>query len=76
MREYDEGDYNIRRYAPFWRRVIILVTVIIAAPVMMWTILERFPLQRRDPPRLILAEQLGCGSSAQVTLSSLADHRV
>ena len=38
MREYDEDDSDIRRYPPFWRRVIILVTVIIAAPVMMWTI--------------------------------------
>jgi hypothetical protein len=33
----DEDDY-IRRYAPFWRRVIIPVAVIIAVPVMMWTI--------------------------------------
>ena len=36
MREYDEDDYNIRR-APVLRRVIILVAVIIAVPVMMWT---------------------------------------
>jgi cytoskeletal protein RodZ len=36
MREYDEDDYNIRRYV--LRRVIILVAVIIAVPVMMWTI--------------------------------------
>ena len=33
----DEDDY-IRRYASFWRRVIIPVAVIIAVPVMMWTI--------------------------------------
>jgi hypothetical protein len=33
----DEDDY-IRRYAPFWRRVIIPVAVIIVVPVMMWTI--------------------------------------
>jgi hypothetical protein len=38
MREYDEDDYNTRRYAPVLRRVIILVAVIIAVPVMMWTI--------------------------------------
>src|SRR5262249_35119554 len=38
MREYDEDDYNNRRYAPVLRRVIILVAVIIAVPVMMWTI--------------------------------------
>ena len=36
MRKYDEDDYNIRR-APVLRRVIILVGVIIAVPVMMWT---------------------------------------
>jgi hypothetical protein len=36
MREYDEDDYNIRR-APVFRRVSILVGVIIAVPVMMWT---------------------------------------
>src|SRR5262245_10614945 len=37
MREYDEDDYNTRSYAPVLRRVIILVAVIIAVPVMMWT---------------------------------------
>jgi hypothetical protein len=37
MREYDEDDDNIRRSAPVLRRVIILVAVIIAVPVMMWT---------------------------------------
>ena len=36
MREYDEDDYNIRR-APVLRRVVILVAVIIAVPMMMWT---------------------------------------
>jgi hypothetical protein len=38
MREYDEDEDNIRRYAPVLRRVIILLAVIIAVPVMMWTI--------------------------------------
>ena len=38
MRKYDEDDDNIRHYAPVWRRVNILVAVIIAVPVMMWTI--------------------------------------
>jgi hypothetical protein len=38
MREYDEDDDNTRHYAPVWRRVSILVVVIIAVPVMMWTI--------------------------------------
>ena len=42
MREYDEDDYNIRRYKPDLRRVIILVAVIIAVPVMMWPITNIF----------------------------------
>ncbi|MFZ0375994.1 MAG: hypothetical protein WAL39_22095, partial [Xanthobacteraceae bacterium] len=36
MREYD--DYNIRLYTPVLQRVIILLAVIIAVPVVMWTI--------------------------------------
>jgi hypothetical protein len=36
MREYDEE--NIRLYTPVLQRVIILVAVIIAVPVVMWTI--------------------------------------
>src|SRR5215470_14990234 len=53
MREYDEDDYNIRRYAPvFLRRMIILVAVIIAVPVMMWTItiFIRSYVERPTPP--------------------------
>ena len=42
MREYDEDDDNIRRSAPVLRRVIILVAVIIAVPVMMWPITNIF----------------------------------
>jgi hypothetical protein len=40
MREYDDydGDENIRLYTPVLQRVIILAAVIIAVPVMMWTI--------------------------------------
>jgi hypothetical protein len=37
MREYDE-DSNIQHYAPVLRRIIILVAVITAVPVMLWTI--------------------------------------
>jgi hypothetical protein len=37
MREYDD-DENIRLYAPVLQRVIILAAVIIAVPVVMWTI--------------------------------------
>ena len=36
MREYD--DDNISHYAPVLRRIIILVAVITAVPVMLWTI--------------------------------------
>ena len=38
MREYDDDDDNIRLYAPVLQRVIVLAAVIIAVPVMMWTI--------------------------------------
>ena len=39
MREYDDyDDENIRLYTPVLQRVIILAAVIIAVPVMMWTI--------------------------------------
>ena len=39
MREYDNyDDENIRLYTPVLQRVIILAAVIIAVPVMMWTI--------------------------------------
>ncbi len=37
MREYDD-DRNIQHYAPVLRRIIILVAVITAVPVMLWTI--------------------------------------
>ncbi|MGN6748389.1 MAG: hypothetical protein ACTHJS_07325 [Xanthobacteraceae bacterium] len=39
MREYDEyTDDSIRLYTPVFQRVIILAAVIIAVPVLMWTI--------------------------------------
>ena len=39
MREYDDyGDDSIRLYTPIFQRVIILAAVIIAVPVLMWTI--------------------------------------
>ena len=37
MREYDD-DSSIQHYAPVLRRIIILVAVITAVPVMLWTI--------------------------------------
>jgi hypothetical protein len=37
MREYEDGS-NIQHYAPVLRRIIILVAVITAVPVMLWTI--------------------------------------
>jgi len=36
MREYD--DDNIQHYAPVLRRIIILIAVIVAVPVVLWTI--------------------------------------
>lgn len=40
MREHDDyyNDENIRLYTPVLQRVIILAAVVIAVPVMMWTI--------------------------------------
>src|SRR4029077_13658778 len=42
MREYDDHggfrDDHIRRYTPVLQRVIILTAVIIAVPVLMWTV--------------------------------------
>lgn len=39
MREYDDyGDDSIRLYTPVLQRVIILAAVVIAVPVLMWTI--------------------------------------
>src|SRR5215472_15181773 len=39
MREYDDyNDENIRLYTPVLQRVIILAAVVIAVPVMMWTV--------------------------------------
>src|SRR5690348_11168312 len=39
MREYDDySDDSIRLYTPVFQRVIILTAVIIAVPVVMWTI--------------------------------------
>jgi hypothetical protein len=39
MREYDDyADDSIRLYTPIFQRVIILAAVIIAVPVLMWTI--------------------------------------
>ena len=39
MRDYDDyGDDSIRLYTPVFQRVVILTAVIVAVPVMMWTI--------------------------------------
>jgi len=40
MRTYDDEDNNIQQYAPVLRRIIILIAVIIAVPVVLWTITE------------------------------------
>ena len=48
MRDYD--DDNIRLYTPVLQRIIILVAVIIAVPVVMWTI-TTFVRSYVAPPR-------------------------
>jgi len=48
MREYDE---NIRLYTPMLQRIIILVAVIIAVPVVLWTI-TAFVRTYVGPPQL------------------------
>jgi hypothetical protein len=48
MREYDD---NIRLYTPILQRIIILVAVIVAVPVVLWTI-TAFVRAYVGPPRL------------------------
>jgi|SRR6516225_1470899 len=58
MREYDNyDDENIRLYRPVLQRVIILAAVIIAVPVMMWTITS-FVRSYVARPRVPTLEQL------------------
>ena len=55
MREYDDyNDENIRLYTPVLQRAIVLAAVIIAVPVMMWTITTfvRSYVARPKPPTL------------------------
>jgi len=55
MREYDDyDDESIRLYTPVLQRVIILAAVVIAVPVMMWTITTfvRSYIARPKPPAL------------------------
>jgi len=58
MREYDDyDDENIRLYTPVLQRVIILAAVIIAVPVLMWTI-TTFVRSYVARPRVPTLEQL------------------
>src|SRR6516225_795079 len=55
IREYDDyDDERIRLYTPVLQRVIILAAVVIAVPVMMWTITTfvRSYIARPKPPAL------------------------
>src|SRR6516162_4550755 len=55
IREYDDyDDESIRLYTPVLQRVIILAAVVIAVPVMMWTITTfvRSYIARPKPPAL------------------------
>ena len=55
MREYD--DDNIRLYTPVLQRIIILVAVIIAVPVVMWTI-TAFVRTYVAPPKVPIFQPL------------------
>ena len=60
MREYD--DNNIRLYTPVLQRIIILVAVIIAVPVVMWTI-TAFVRTYVAPPKVPIFQPLSLTAS-------------
>ena len=78
MREYD--DDNIRLYTPVLQRIIILVAVIIAVPVVMWTI-TAFVRTYVAPPKVPTFQPLSLtpspppdnASAGQQTASAPAD---
>jgi hypothetical protein len=59
MREYDE---NIRQYTPILQRIIILVAVIIAVPVVLWTI-TAFVRSYVGPPQIPALRPLALAGS-------------
>ena len=70
MREYDDyNDDSIRLYTPILQRVIILATVIIAVPVLMWTI-TTFVRSYVARPRAPALERVASTPSTRVPLTA------
>ena len=70
MREYD--DDNISHYAPVLRRIIILVAVITAVPVMLWTI-TAFMHTYIAQPTIPSPQPLAAASASAAPVSPAAD---
>ena len=71
MREYDD-DNNIQHYAPVLRRIIILVAVITAVPVMLWTI-TAFMHTYIAQPTIPAPRPLAAATAAAAPTSPAAD---
>jgi hypothetical protein len=71
MREYDD-DSNIQHYAPVLRRIIILVAVITAVPVMLWTI-TAFMHTYIAQPTIPAPRPLAAATAAAAPTSPAAD---
>jgi hypothetical protein len=71
MREYDD-DNNIQHYAPVLRRIIILVAVITAVPVMLWTI-TAFMHTYIAQPTIPAPQTLAAATATAPPASSAAD---
>ena len=71
MREYDD-DSNIQHYAPVLRRIIILVAVITAVPVMLWTI-TAFMHTYIAQPTIPAPRPLAAATAAAAPASPAAD---
>ena len=70
MREYD--DSNIQHYAPVLRRIIILVAVITAVPVMLWTI-TAFMHAYIAQPTIPVPRPLATATTAAVSTNPATD---
>jgi hypothetical protein len=64
-----EDDDNFRHYVPLLRRIIILVAVIIAVPVILWTITV-FVRTYMGPPRMPTFHQLASTASINAPTAS------
>ena len=71
MREYDD-DSNIQHYAPVLRRIIILVAVITAVPVMLWTI-TAFMHTYIAQPTIPAPQPLAAATDTAAPMSPAAD---